>query len=106
MEQAKLAGQRLLRKGVRRVLVTMGAKGCLMVRFGETGKVESVQVEGVHSEKVVDTVGAGDSFLGAFAHFVNSGESDEDAMKHANMVAARSVESKGTQSSYVYAKDL
>jgi len=85
------------------VIITLGEKGSLWFNsksdtatHGEAGKVE----------KVVDTTGAGDSFIGSLSVFLlklgalESEESRKEALKRANAVAAISVQAKGTQSSY------
>jgi ribokinase len=66
-------------------------------------------------EKVVDTTGAGDSFIGSLAVFLlqldalpDSNEKDKtkqlekrrEALRRANHIAAISVQGKGTQTSY------
>ena len=66
---AEKAARHLLEKGVGMVLVTLGAQGCLMVQ----PDADAIYVEGEKVNQVVDTSGAGDSFLGAFAHFIALG---------------------------------
>jgi ribokinase len=87
------AAQRLLASGIRTVLVTMGAKGCLMVREGAT------KLFPAHKVKPVDTTAAGDAFNGALAFALASGYSLEEAIALANSVAAFAVTRMGAQSS-------
>mgnify|MGYP002004806957 FL=1 len=54
----------------------------------------------------VDTTGAGDSFLGAFAAAKSAGLSTLAAVRTAGVVAARSVQGRGAQPSYATAADL
>jgi len=55
-------------KGVKMVVVTLGAKGCFFNFMGESGYVNT------YDTKVVDTTGAGDAFLGGLLYrIVNSG---------------------------------
>ena len=70
-ESAEKAARVVLEMGVGMVVVTLGSQGCLMVQAGE----EAVVVEGEKVNHVVDTSGAGDSFLGAFAYFHAMGKS-------------------------------
>jgi ribokinase len=54
----------------------------------------------------LDTTGAGDAFVGSLAHFLASGKELFDAMERANRIAAMSVLSSGTQTSFPEANDL
>ena len=58
--------------------------------------------------KVVDTTGAGDAFVGSLAHYVSKFgvNSMFKAIELATEYASISVQSKGTQSSYPFLKDL
>ena len=59
-----------------------------------------VQVIEAQKIKAVDTTGAGDSFIGCFAHYVTKGASIETALEKANFYAAQAVQKRGTQLSY------
>jgi ribokinase len=54
----------------------------------------------------VDTTGAGDAFVGSLAFFLASGRPLEDAGARANRIAAISVQTRGTQTSFPTAADL
>ena len=54
----------------------------------------------VDASKVVDTAGAGDSFLGALGYFLCRNTPLATAVQNAVTVAGYSVQAKGTQSSY------
>jgi ribokinase len=60
----------------------------------------------VESVKALDTTGAGDAFVGSLAYFLASGKSLTEAIKRSNRIAAISVQSSGTQTSFPEAKDL
>jgi ribokinase len=60
----------------------------------------------VESVKALDTTGAGDAFVGSLAFFLAAGKSLSDAIERANRIAAISVQSSGTQTSFPEAKDL
>lgn len=89
------AARELLNRGSKRVLVTLGAKGALLV-----GTAGSVFVPALTGVDAIDTTGAGDSFLGAWAASVASGASPVAAMVAAGRVAAVTVSRAGTQPSF------
>lgn len=62
--------------------VTVGAKGCLWVRDGD------VCLEPGYAVDVVDTLGAGDTFHGAYAIRIAEGASPQKAIRFANAAAA------------------
>ena len=94
LNEIKSAAASLIDKGLQNLIVTMGDKGVLWM----TGDKE-VLIEG---EKVdaVDTTGAGDSFIGCFAHYLTKGSSVEESLHKANLYAAQAVQKRGTQTSY------
>jgi ribokinase len=49
----------------------------------------------------VDTTGAGDAFIGSFAACIAQGISDAESIRKANIFAALSTQSVGTQKSFV-----
>lgn len=83
-----------LRKG-QFAVVTLGAEGAALV--DPSGKVERFRTPKVH---VVDSTGAGDGFIGAFAAALALGISPEMAVQFGCEVASFSVTMKGAQSSY------
>lgn len=72
------------------LVVTRGATGCALFRSG----TPALELPG-HAVKVVDTVGAGDTFAGALAAALARGEALERAMAWANAAAALSVTGQG-----------
>lgn len=89
------SAERLLARGVELVIATLGADGAdLYARGCERVHVASPKV------RAVDTTGAGDSFLGAFAYCVSRGVGYKEAAEFACACAAVSVQSVGTQQSY------
>jgi ribokinase len=77
------------------VVVTLGERGALVVpRDGTSSLVEAPRVE------AVDTTGAGDAFVGAFAVGLALGRSVEAAVRLGCVAAADSVTRRGTQASY------
>jgi ribokinase len=100
LEEAESAAKVLIERGAAAVILTLGERGSLLV----TGTItEHVAVDSV---KALDTTGAGDAFVGSLAFFLAAGRSLSDSMKRANRIAAVSVQSSGTQTSFPEAKDL
>ena len=84
------AASQLLQRGVKVVLVTLGASGCRLYRPA----MDPVRLPG-HSVAVIDTIGAGDCFTGTLAALLARGEAPVDAMHGANAAAALSVTRAG-----------
>jgi ribokinase len=78
-----------------RVLVTLGADGVLLL--AADGQLEQIAAPSV---KAVDTVGAGDCFLGAFAHGLAHELDERKAIEVAVRAASLSVQRRGAQSSF------
>ena len=91
---AEIAAHKLLSRGVKTVLITLGENGCLIVNSEGAIHIPADKV------KVVDTTGAGDAFVGALAHFLALGLTLKNAAIRAVKVASISVQGKGTQSSF------
>ena len=100
VEEAEIAAKVLIDRGAASVILTLGKRGSLLVT-GTT--IEHVPVEPV---KALDTTGAGDAFVGSLAFFLAAGKSLSDSIECANRIAAISVQSSGTQTSFPEAKDL
>ncbi len=84
------AAEALLARGAKAVLVTLGARGCCLYRRAEP----PLALLGWRV-KVVDTIGAGDTFTGALAAALARGEKLAEAMRWANAAAALSVTAPG-----------
>lgn len=100
IEQATAAAQSLLNRGPRTIILTLGERGSLLVT------AEGSQHVPAPSVRAVDTTGAGDAFVGSFAFYLAEGHPIADAMHRANRIAAISVLSPGTQSSFPNLADL
>ena len=78
-----------------RLLVTLGERGAALVGGdGEVHHIASPRVE------AVDTTGAGDAFVGAFAFGLACGWTEVDAVRLGCAIAADSVLRPGTQTSF------
>ncbi len=88
------AARVLTARGIGAVIVTRGGEGALMVRAQDVLAVPAVPV------RPVDTTGAGDAFIGAFARYHAGGLDAEAALKRAAAYAALTVTRPGAQDSY------
>lgn len=93
-DSAFAAARVLAGRGIRHVVVTLGAAGALYV--GEEGEF-SLPGQRVAA---LDTTGAGDAFIGCFAHDRVQGMGLREAMQRAVAYSALSVTGRGTQTSY------
>jgi ribokinase len=94
VEEAKGCAEKFLAGGIRSVIVTLGANGALLAGSDGMEHVPAFKV------KTVDTTGAGDAFIGSFATFLAEGLPERDAVRRANLYAAISTTSPGTQKSF------
>ncbi|GAB4540687.1 MAG: ribokinase [Anaerolineae bacterium] len=99
-EEAEAAARVLLERGAGTVILTLGERGSLLVTTDECVHVPATPV------KALDTTGAGDAFVGSLAYFIARGKPLAEAMRRANQIAAISVQSSGTQTSFPVAADL
>ncbi len=98
--QAEAAARALLAAGLRRVIVTLGAEGALLVADGPATHVPPAPVT------PLDTTGAGDAFIGSFAHFYARAGDTVAAMTQAARYAADSITKPGTQSAFATAAEF
>lgn len=88
------AAKVLLDKGLKNLIVTLGDKGALWLHGDQESHVTAPTV------KAIDTTGAGDAFIGCFAHYYSASGNVLEAINHAVVYASHSVTIKGTQTSY------
>ncbi len=87
---AKTAAERLLKKGVKNVIITLGSQGA----YYYNGRDEDlIAPPPVHA---IDTTGAGDAFNGGLTVALAEGLPIRTALRFANCVASLSVTKKGT----------
>jgi len=91
---------KLLKKGAKNIIVTLGNKGSLLVTK------EKIKYFDIFPAEVVDTTGAGDAFCGALSFALSNGKPVEDAIKIANAVSGLSVTKIGTAPAMPYLKEL
>ncbi|WP_196600220.1 ribokinase [Pectinatus frisingensis] len=93
-ENIKKAALTLIEKGIKNVIVTMGARGSMWVTEGKIQCLKAFKVD------AVDTSGAGDAFIGCFASCYVKNHDVLKSMREASAFSALSVMKKGTQISY------
>lgn len=94
LDDVEAAADLLRARGPQTVIVTLGARGVLVVGPGGRMHLPGVPVT------AVDTSGAGDAFCGALVTFLVEGSTMVEAAWRANGVAALSVTRAGTQASF------
>src|SRR5229473_2906070 len=94
VDEAKKCAELLLRKGMRRVIITLGERGSLAAGPDRIELIPAFKVQ------ALDTTGAGDAFIGSFAVFLSEGLPEEEALPRANLYAALSTTKVGTQKSF------
>jgi ribokinase len=94
------AARKLIARGVKHVIVTMGRQGCLVVAS------DSVRHFPARRARAVDTTAAGDAFNGALAMALARGDSLESAAHFANAVGAFTVTRRGAQASLPTIRDI
>ncbi|KAK9959979.1 hypothetical protein ABG768_010060 [Culter alburnus] len=104
VEDASRVGLELLSKGCGSVIVTLGPQGCVVCQSTNTAP-KHIPTTAVTA---ADTTGAGDSFIGALAFYMAHYPTMplEEMARRANLVAAVSVQTVGTQTSFPFRKDL
>jgi ribokinase len=92
--EVSAAAQSLVKQGVETVIVTLGARGSLLATQEGSRRIAPVKVQ------AVDTTGAGDAFIGAFARFCAGGLPLDAALAEATRYSALSVTRPGAQKSF------
>jgi ribokinase len=97
---ARKAAQNLFERGVKTVILTLGAKGALLFNKDINEFFPAKKV------KAVDSTAAGDAFVGGLAFCIAAGQSLLEAVMFANDVAALSVTKMGAQTSMPSMKEV
>ncbi len=90
----------LQKKGVKNVIITLGADGAYVKSESYTGMIPGIVVN------AVDTTAAGDVFNGALAVAIAEGKDMRDAVIYANKAASISVTRLGAQASAPYRHEV
>lgn len=99
-EDILTAARHLIGQGIGQVVVTLGGRGARLVTADSVTEIAPVKVT------PVDTTGAGDAFIGSFAHFMASGMDAPAALREAARYAAQTITRRGTQKSYLSAEEF
>ena len=91
INSAELAADEFLKRGVRNVIITLGAEGAVV-----KNRVVTKHVPAFHAGPVVETTGAGDAFNGGFAVALSEGLDVVAATRFGCAVAGISVTRYGT----------
>ncbi len=94
VEDAKCCAEKLVERGIQRVIITLGANGAFLASRDSREHVAPFAVN------CVDSTGAGDAFIGSFAVFLGEGLPEREAVRRANLYAALSTTGIGTQKSF------
>ena len=99
-KDAKLASDKLLNLGIKKIIITLGEKGL----FYSDGK-EQIFLKAI-SVKAIDTTGAGDAFNGGFAFSLFQEKKIKECLEIANKVAGLSTTKLGAGDGMPYLKDI
>ncbi|WP_206459892.1 ribokinase [Anaerovorax sp. IOR16] len=99
-DQIVNAARKLINNGISEVIVTLGEKGCIYVTENTEKVFKAYKV------KSIDTTAAGDSFNGALAVSLSTGENIETAIEFAMKVGAMTVTTEGAQTSLPYKEEV
>ncbi len=92
-QEVEAAMRRMLERGVKTLIVTLGEKGCLVAQGTERHPIVPFPVQ------AVDTTAAGDAFVGAFAVAWAEGKSLVEAARWGNAAGALAATRAGAQPS-------
>ena len=90
LESAHEAAEYFYKKGVQKVIITLGSRGVFVSSEGREEIVPAFKVD------AVDTTGAGDAFNGGLLAALSEGKDIWEAVRFANGLAALSVQKMGT----------
>ena len=98
----KDAGNELLKKGVKNVIITLGEKGVYFANNEENFFINAFNLK----QPVLDTTGAGDAFNGALSVGLANNLKIKEALTFANKIAGISTTKLGAAASMPFKKDL
>ncbi|MFT3950134.1 MAG: ribokinase [Agriterribacter sp.] len=100
LETAKQAAEAIQEQGAKKVVITMGKMGAVILEGKKFQAIPAPLVE------AIDTTAAGDSFNGALAVALSEGKSLSNAVHFACLAASKAVTRMGAQSSMPYRSEL
>ena len=93
MSDIKEAASNIFKKGVKKVIITLGEQGVYFYSKKYKGLISGFKVNSI------DTTGAGDTFNGCLAYFLSKTDNTYEAIKFSSAAAALSVMKNGAQES-------
>jgi len=100
VEQAQASASSLQSRGIDCVIVTLGARGCVVA-----DRLEARHYPG-HVVAAIDTTGAGDAFVGCLAASLALGRPRDESVRRALLYSALSTTRRGAQASYPAAEEF
>ena len=100
LDDVRKASFKLLERGVKNIVVTLGKHGCFYKNNKEELFIKSFKV------KPIDTTAAGDAFNGALAVTLGEGKPIKDALRFSNAVGALTTTKLGAQRSLPSRQDV
>lgn len=101
LTDARRVGEVLRARGAGAAVITLGARGVMMV-----GPQGAVHVPAVQAGTVVDTTGAGDAFVGGFAASLASGAAPLQSVRFGCAAAGIAVTRRGTAPAMPFAEEV
>jgi ribokinase len=98
IDDALACARELVARGFPKVILTLGERGSVLASADGAAHFPAPKVD------TKDSTGAGDAFIGSFAAFLSEGIAEAEAVERANLYAALSTTSAGTQKSFVSRK--
>lgn len=92
-EDVEISGKKIAEINNLSLIVTLGPRGSVLVNNTGSFKIPPIPVD------VVETTGAGDSYIGAFAYFLNQGKSEIEACRYATCASSLTIQAEGAQPS-------
>jgi ribokinase len=93
-EQAQRCAAALHDRGIECVVITLGARGCVVADAAPARHFPA------HPVQAIDTTGAGDAFVGCLAAALATGSGRDEAVRRAILYSALSTTRRGAQVSY------
>jgi ribokinase len=102
LRKIKEISRAIVKKGVKIVITTLGSKGAVVYQSDN----DLLTLLPSYKVQAVDTVGAGDCFIGVLASKLNQGLDIINSVKYAISAASISVTRKGAQQSIPYSNEI
>lgn len=100
LESIYRAGETLLKKGVKSLIVTLGENGCVYMNKENRNHFPTSKIQ------AIDTTAAGDSFIGGFVTALSEGKDIEECINFAQKTAAITVTRRGAQESIPFRNEV